>query len=178
LKSSTDTFTYKYLTLAKKLDQMSEEERLKTQFIFIGDNASHDPDINAQIRRDYKINAEIFIRDVQTNASIALEGEELKRAKNINYFLTEKELMAKTQGNIEAGEETIFAKAMGQSTQLLISNLLKEKELLPEYVTKTLGKRIMTKNKCIQQSDLAKVIKCRKAAKKTAEALMAQYLAQ
>ncbi len=164
LKSPTSTFTYKYLTITKIIEDLSSEDRKNLVIYFFGDNAAFDADVYWQLTRELKLNSHIFIRDVQTKATFALEGETLAQAKGLNYFFTERDL-----------KKSAVDPLLSEVTKQKIETLEKENKLLPDYTVKTLIKRISTKNKCINQSDLAAVFKCRKLAKQKAKQLINEY---
>ncbi len=165
LKSPSSTFTYKYLTITKIIEDLSEEDRQNLTVYFFGDNAAYDADVYWQLTRDLSLKSHIFIRDVQTKATFALEGESLEQAKGLHYFFTERDLK-------QSGVEPLLSEASAKK----IEELHRSKKLLPNYIRKTLKTRISKKNNCLNQNDLAAVVKCNKKAKEEALRLIDAYL--
>ncbi|MBI2520948.1 MAG: DUF2183 domain-containing protein [Bdellovibrio sp.] len=166
LKSPRSTFTYKYLTITKIIEDLDPEDRQNLTVYFFGDNAAYDADVYWQLTRDLTLKSHIFIRDVQTKATFALEGESLEQAKGLHYFFTERDL-----------KKSAVEPLLGKASHEKIEVLNKAKKLLPEYVKRTLKSRISKKNNCIDQDNLADVIKCNKKAKKEAARLIDEYFA-
>jgi len=164
LKSSRSTFTYKYLTITKIIEDLSAEDRQNLTIYFFGDNAAYDADVYWQLTRDLGLRSHIFIRDVQTKATFALESESLEQVKGLHYFFTERDLK-------KSGVEPL----LGVASAGKIEELNRSKKLLPNYIRKTLKTRISKKNNCINQDNLADVVKCNKKAKKEAARLVDEY---
>lgn len=154
---SGDTYTFKYNQIVSILRPYLEEPNLKV--IFFGDNSTHDQDVYADATRDYRLNAEIYIRDVSTTAT-EFEGLPAEnRRDGVNYFFSEREFE--------------YFQGLGFMSSELRTDIEKaytDKDLIPKYTTKTMVRRVRKMKGCklFQFS-------CRKEAKKVGKKLIADY---
>ncbi len=153
---SEDTYTFKYNQIVSILRPYLDEPGLKV--IFFGDNSSHDQDVYADATRDYKLNAEIYVRDVATTAT-DFEGFPSEGRDGVMYFFSEKEL--------ESFSSLSF---MSEVLKSNIDSEYRDESLVPKYTTKTMIKRVRRALGCkfFQFS-------CRKDAKTRGKALIKDY---
>lgn len=153
---SEDTYTFKYNQIVSILRPYLNDPKLKV--IFFGDNSSHDQDVYADATRDYKLNSEIYVRDVRTTAT-EFDGFPATGREGVMYFFSEKEFEALA--------------SLGFMSNVLRSNIDSEyieKTLVPKYTSKTMVRRVRKKMSCkfFQFS-------CRKEARQRGEALIENY---
>ena len=125
---SQDTYTFKYNQIVSILRPYLDEPGLKV--IFFGDNSTHDQDVYADAARDYKLNAEIYVRDVATTAT-EFEGFPATGREGVLYFFSEKEL-----------EKFAGLNFMSEVLKSNIDAEYRDETLVPKYTTKTMIKRV------------------------------------
>lgn len=153
---SEDTYTFKYNQIVSILRPYLEEPNLKV--IFFGDNSTHDQDVYADATRDYRLNSEIYVRDVRTTAT-NFDGLPGSGREGVVYFFSEKEF-----------ENVPALGFMSSQLRASIDESYKEQDLIPKYTTKTMIRRIRKNMGCkIYQ------FSCRKEAKKIGKANIADY---
>lgn len=153
---SQDTYTFKYNQIVSILRPYLDEPGLKV--IFFGDNSTHDQDVYADAARDYKLNAEIYVRDVATTAT-EFEGYPATGREGVLYFFSEKEL-----------EKFAGLNFMSEVLKSNIDAEYRDETLVPKYTTKTMIKRVRKTLGCKFYQ-----FSCRKEAKVKAKALIADY---
>ena len=153
---SEDTYTFKYNQIVSILRPYLEEPGLKV--IFFGDNSSHDHDVYADATRDYKLDAEIYVRDVATTAT-EFDGFPATGRAGVTYFFSEKEF-----------ENFSGLSFMSSVLRADIDDEFSQRSLIPTYTTKTMVRRVRSKMNCklFQFS-------CRKEAKARGKELIESY---
>ncbi|MBH48471.1 MAG: hypothetical protein CME71_09920 [Halobacteriovorax sp.] len=153
---SEDTYTFKYNQIVSILRPYLEEPDLKV--IFFGDNSTHDQDVYADATRDYKLDSEIYVRDVSTTAT-EFDGFPASGREGVTYFFSEKEF--------ETFQGLSFMSSVLRSD---IDAEFSDRSLVPAYTTKTMVRRVRAKMNCkfFQFS-------CRKEAKARGKSLIESY---
>lgn len=131
---SGDTYTFKYNQIVSILRPYLNEPDLKV--IFFGDNSTHDQDVYADATRDYKLNAEIYVRDVRTTAT-EFESFPATGRAGVIYFFSEREF-----ANFSGLD------FMSSTLRASIEDSYTEKDLIPKYTTKTMIRRVRKANGC------------------------------
>ena len=125
---SEDTYTFKYNQIVSILRPYLNEPGLKV--IFFGDNSTHDQDVYADATRDYRLNSEIYVRDVSTTAT-EFEGFPATGRDGVNYFFSEKEL-----------EKFSGLSFMSEVLKSNIDDEYRAETLVPKYTTTTMIRRV------------------------------------
>lgn len=133
LKNGGPTFNYKYLNIKKIIEEQMKKETI-SEVIFFGDNSQHDADVYYKLNQDLKLNAQIYIRDVSTEATYFADDLKVKRLEGVHYFFSEIELLGlENLGFISENLEEKITKAH------------LSKKIIPLYVLQTLEDRIEKK---------------------------------
>jgi hypothetical protein len=161
--NSGETFTYKFLTISKIIDE-AKKERDQLDVVLFGDNSEHDHDVYWQIKRDIAPNAQIFVRDVNTWATKFNDELEFKTIHNVQFFFSERDLL---------GLE--FFNFVSTQTRDAIMESGKKKDLVPNYTIKTLARRLSKARLCKKSPTAVDYFSCRKEAKREAKNLIEKY---
>lgn len=70
------------------------------QFIFLGDNSSHDEDTYLNFRKQHALDGEIYIRDIKSKATPLGPLISVDQKIGINYFFTEWQLLESPLANL------------------------------------------------------------------------------
>src|SRR5690606_6785198 len=131
---SGDTYTFKYNQIVSILRPYLEDPDLKV--IFFGDNSTHDQDVYADATRDYRLNSEIYVRDVRTTAT-DFDGLPATGRAGVVYFFSEKEF-----------EKVPALSFMSSELRASIDESYSDKDLVPKYTTTTMVRRIRKSMGC------------------------------
>ncbi len=153
---SQDTYTFKYNQIVSILRPYLDDPNLKV--FFFGDNSSHDQDVYADATRDYRLNAQIYVRDVKTTAT-EFDGLPASGRAGVHYFFSEKEFESMAGLNF-----------MSSDLRADIDSAYSEKNLVPKYTGKTMIRRLRKVMNCKMFN-----FKCRKDARKRGKALIQEY---
>lgn len=125
-----ETYAYKYRTIKTIIEnELKKESDLK--IIFFGDNSQHDAKVYYDLNLEMNLGAEIFIRDVSTEATYFSATLPLVRLPAVQYFFSEMELV-----NHPA---FLF---MSSNLKKLINAQYNRQDLIPPYTLDTLVGRI------------------------------------
>jgi phosphatidate phosphatase APP1 len=155
---SGKTYKFKKYTIEKILKKYSEKERGEIQFLFFGDNSSHDEDVYIDILKENpNLKASVFIRDVATHATYWRNDMEIIKKENINYFFSEKELLSHSEFSL-----------ISMKTRNQIQKEYQLGEIVPANTMKILKRRIIKLKGCDSR-------KCKRESKEEALDLWVDY---
>lgn len=132
-ETKAPTYEFKYKTvkavIEKEMKKLEAGEPLKV-YMF-GDNAQVDQVVYSDLKRDMKLDAEIFIRDVRTEATYFDSTLPVKQLPGVHYYFSEVELFALPTFQFVSSE-----------LRLRTQEAYKKRTLIPEYTLKTLERRL------------------------------------
>lgn len=132
-ETKAPTYEFKYKTvkalIEKEMTKLTAGEPLKV-YMF-GDNAQVDHVVYSDIKRDMKLDAEIYIRDVRTEATYFDSTLPVKKHPGVQYYFSEVELFSLPTMSFVSND-----------LRLRTMNSYKKRELIPEYTLKTLERRL------------------------------------
>lgn len=125
-----ETYAYKYRTIKNIIEnELKKDSDLK--IIFFGDNSQHDAKVYYDLNIEMNLGAEIFIRDVSTEATYFSSTLPLVRLPGVSYFFSEMELITHPS--------FLF---MSSNLKTLITKEYKKVDLVPPYTLDTLVDRL------------------------------------
>ena len=128
--TSRSPYKFKFETIAKIIDRY---DLSKTEFIFFGDNANQDVQVYRDIREQYQLNGQIYIRDIRlTRVKLTKLLSYQPPSDDVIYFISEAELL-----------ESPLAKAISEKTVQDIYQKVKNQNLLPKYILRQLYKKLI-----------------------------------
>lgn len=132
-ETKAPTYEFKYKTikavLEKEKKKLAQGEPLKV-YLF-GDNAQVDHLVYSDLKRDMLLDAEIYIRDVRTEATFFDSTLPVKQHPGVQYFFSEVELFALPSMSF-----------VSDNLRLRTLESYKKRELIPEYTLKTFERRL------------------------------------
>lgn len=138
LKSMSEkrsTFDFKYAVIKQIiLDEMNSldiEGNEPLEFLMFGDNAQVDADVYSKLSKEFGLNARIYIRDVRAVATYFDSTLPIEKLDGVNYYFSEVELFRNAEFNYLSSD--LINKTY---------NSYLDRELVPEYTLKTLGRRL------------------------------------
>lgn len=121
------TLRYKFNKIAEILKSYNSLKRV----ILFGDNAEYDPLVYQMIKQEFSSHeVQIFIRDIRVEATLVDRQLPVKKFADVNYFLTENDLL----------EYSIFDILSENQKDKIKMDFLAGK-LYPKYLYKNLAKR-------------------------------------
>lgn len=163
------TYSYKYNNMkAIILDQQKRFGDLK--ILFFGDNSQVDANVYVDLVKNMNLDAEIFIRDVATDAQEISSELKIKRLEGVNYFFSEVEL-----------RDFPYFHFLSNDVWEKIVKKYNSKKLVPDYVQETLSKRFesVCQNKIVDLDNLkSELRKCSQESKLKSESFFDSYYAR
>lgn len=152
-----ETYAYKYRTIKNILDKEGLGQQ-ELKIIFFGDNSQHDAQVYFDLKKDLNLNAEIFVRDVSTEATFFDTTLPVVRLPGVNYFFSEMDLI---------GHPSFLF--MGEELKAQIASQYTKRDLIPPYTLDTLEDRLKeickNENKLVMNDFEELISKCKKEAK-------------
>jgi phosphatidate phosphatase APP1 len=128
LSNHAKTYEFKYATIKSLLQN---EDPKDLHVLMFGDNSQVDQVVYSDLKKDLNLNADIYIRDVSTEATYFDSSLEVKKMSGVTYYFSEVELIQKPEFSFVSGK-------LKNKT----FDSYKNKTLVPEYTLKTLEKRL------------------------------------
>lgn len=129
------TYDFKYAVIKQvildEINSLDIEGNEPLEFLMFGDNAQVDADVYSKLAQELQLNARIYIRDVRTVATYFDPSLPLERLPGVNYYFSEVELFRNAEFDYLSSD--------------LINrtyNSYLDRELIPAYTLKTLGRRL------------------------------------
>lgn len=125
-----NTYDYKYRTIKTIIEkELKKDSALR--ILFFGDNSQYDAKVYYDLKKDMKLSAKIYIRDVSTEATFFSTNLPVVRLPNVVYFFSEMELVNHP--------DFLF---MSVKLKDLITQSYQQERLIPPYTFDTLVDRL------------------------------------
>jgi phosphatidate phosphatase APP1 len=141
------------LTLSSKEFKLQMLEKLfkngdfdaSDNFLFFGDNSSHDEQVYTEFKAKYGLNGDIFIRDIKSKATPFSSYITPQRVQGINYFYTEWQLLGTSLETFMSPSTIDYIKKQYKQTRGVVCS---QKYYLKKLLEKAICSQKITRYQC------------------------------